>query len=324
MEASSHALDQGRVDALRFKVAGFTNLTQDHLDHHGDMANYEAAKRRMFVDCEPAVSVVNVDNEAGLRFASAARSPRIIRVGRTQNCHVFPVDMALDKDGIRGTVSVDESLVHLRTRLVGEHNLENLMLALGILHALGADLQLAASAFSGDFGVPGRLERCDQPGDDIVVVVDYAHTPDALERVLSAMRRFAEGRVVCVFGCGGDRDPNKRPKMGYAVGHLADYAIVTNDNPRTEQPESIAAAIEPGLRQANARYEVLLDRVAAIERAIVGANAGDIVVIAGKGHEPYQIIGTVSRPFDDRLQARMALHARRSSGRLQSRGGAEP
>ncbi len=322
MEVSSHALDQGRVDALQFEVAAFTNLTQDHLDHHGDMARYEAAKRRLFVDLKPQRAVVNVDNDAGVRFADATSAGQVWRTGRSQGCDVYPLDIVLDAQGIRGKVNVSGLIVSVQTRLVGEHNLENLLLALGIFRALDIDVPRAMDGLDGDFGVPGRLERCDHSSDDIVVLVDYAHTPDALERVLQAVRRLAKGDLWCVFGCGGDRDPKKRPKMGYAVGRWADYPIVTNDNPRTESPELIASAIESGLREAGAKYTVQLDRSLAIEQAVMDARPGDVVLIAGKGHEPYQIIGTTKRPFDDRDQARRALERRRGASALEEGRGA--
>ena len=322
MEVSSHALDQGRVDALHFEVAAFTNLTQDHLDHHGDMTRYEAAKRRLFVELEPQRAVINVDNEAGVRFAAASRAGRILRTGRGRGCEVCPVDILMDSQGIRGHIRVNGSVVPIQTRLIGEHNLENLLLAVGIFQALDVDVGQAVAGLSGDFGVPGRLERCETEADDIVVLVDYAHTPDALERVLQAVKKFAKRDLICVFGCGGDRDPKKRPIMGSAVGRWASYAIVTNDNPRTERPEFIAAAIEPGLREAGARYSVQLDRSLAIKQAITGAKPGDVVLIAGKGHEPYQIIGTTRRPFDDREQARRALSLRRRGTSPIESGGA--
>jgi UDP-N-acetylmuramoyl-L-alanyl-D-glutamate--2,6-diaminopimelate ligase len=315
MEVSSHALDQGRVDALRFATAAFTNLTQDHLDHHGSMELYELAKQRLFVDMAPSSAVINVDNPTGVLFADTARTERLWRVGRKSECNVSPLDVTLDAQGIRGTIRANGLDISFQTSLIGEHNLENLLVAVGILQALDVDVCAAVAGFSGSFGVPGRLERCETSEDDIIVLVDYAHTPDALQRVLQAVKRFAKTSVHCVFGCGGDRDPNKRPKMGYAVGTWADFAIVTNDNPRTEQPEAIAAAIEPGLREAGAHYSVVLDRAAAIEQTILEARAGDVVLIAGKGHEPYQIIGTTKRPFDDRDQARRALAIRRGRAR---------
>jgi UDP-N-acetylmuramoyl-L-alanyl-D-glutamate--2,6-diaminopimelate ligase len=198
----------------------------------------------------------------------------------------------------------------LKTRLVGEHNLENLLLALGILEALSVDLDAAVRGWEA-VAVPGRLERCDSPEDDILVLVDYAHTPDALERALAATRPLTRGRLHCLFGCGGDRDPGKRPKMGAAVGRLADRIIVTNDNPRTEEPRTIADAIEIGLKSVGASYEVELDRAKAIRESILSARAGDVVLIAGKGHEPYQIMGTVKLAFDDRVEARQSLAERR-------------
>ena len=315
MEVSSHALDQGRVDALRFAIAAFTNLTQDHLDHHGNMERYAAAKQRLFVELLPGSAVINIDNSAGAHFAETARTEQLWRVGRNSDCNVYPLDVKLDAQGIRGTINANGLIIPFQTGLMGEHNLENLLVAIGILQALDVDVRAAVNGFSGSFGVPGRLERCETSNDDITVLVDYAHTPDALERVLQAVKRFAERSVYCVFGCGGDRDPIKRPKMGFAVGSWADFAIVTNDNPRTERPEAIAAAIEPGLREAGARYSVVLDRAVAIEQTILDAKPGDVVLIAGKGHEPYQIVGTTKRPFDDRDQARRALAIRRDRTR---------
>ena len=196
--------------------------------------------------------------------------------------------------------------------LLGEHNLENLLLALGILDALDLDPAEAAVALGTAPPVPGRLERGDEDGDDIRVLVDYAHTPDALERVLAALTRVTPGAVSCVFGCGGDRDPGKRPKMGAAVGRGAVRAILTSDNPRSEDPADIAAAVELGLRESGTEYEVELDRARAIERAVLSARPGDSVLLAGKGHETYQLIGSERRAFDDRVEARRALALRRA------------
>ncbi len=309
MEVSSHALAQRRVAGLSFDVAAFTNLTQDHLDFHHTMEAYEAAKRLLFTEYQPRVSVINVRDEAGDRFAATARSSRVIRVG-TPDAEVRPVDVVLDARGLCGEVQVAGRRIELITRLVGEHNLENVLIALGILEGLEIDLTRAVEGWR-NFAVPGRLERCDGEHDDIIVLVDYAHTPDALVRALTASRRLTQGRVHCVFGCGGDRDPTKRAKMGRAVARLADEIIVTNDNPRTEAPEAIAAAIVQGLDEQSARYQVLLDRSRAIREAILAAGAGDVVLLAGKGHEPYQIIGTTKHVFDDRAEARRSLAARR-------------
>jgi len=310
MEVSSHAIVQGRVSGLSFDVAAFTNLTQDHLDFHGSMQAYAAAKRLLFTEFAPRVSVLNTRDKVGVEFAAVARSERVLRVGVERDCDVRPLNVELSSRGMRGDVLVDGKIQPISTRLVGEHNLENLLLALGILCALDVDLEAAVRGWD-EVAVPGRLERCDEPADDIVVLVDYAHTPDALERALAAVRPLTSGRVHCVFGCGGDRDPTKRPKMGAAVGRLADRVIVTNDNPRTEQPLVIAEAIEAGLHEVGAAYELLLDRAKAVELAILTAQRGDVVLIAGKGHEAYQIVGTVKHAFDDRVEARRALALRR-------------
>jgi len=313
IEVSSIALSLERVRALHFQVAAFSNLTQDHLDFHGTLAEYGETKARLFTDLAPEASVINVDDPFGEKLAKRAHG-RVLRVSKRRGADLFPKEITIDARGIRGVLSTPVGDVTLESRLVGEHNLENLLLSMGILAALGVDLKLAANALGDAPQVPGRLERCDEAGDDLLVLVDYAHTPDALERVLVATRSMTKGRVLCVFGCGGDRDPQKRPRMGAAVGRLADYAYLTNDNPRSEDPQKIAAAVEVGLREMDGQYEVELDRARAIERAVSRAEPGDVVLIAGKGHEPYQLIGAQSLPFDDRVEARLALSARRARG----------
>jgi len=313
MEVSSIALALERVRGLHFKVAAFSNLTQDHLDFHGSFAEYGESKARLFSELLPEASVLNVDDPFGAGLVTRAAG-QVTRVSKRRGADLFPKQVTVDARGIRGTFHTPAGDVQLESRLVGEHNLENLLLALGILHASGVDLARAVHALGEAPQVPGRLERCDEAGDDLLVLVDYAHTPDALERVLVATRSLTARRVVCVFGCGGDRDPQKRPRMGAAVGRLADYAYLTNDNPRSEQPAVIARAVEIGLREMDGKYEVELDRARAIERAISQAGPGDVVLIAGKGHEPYQLIGDQSLPFDDRIEARRALAARRNRG----------
>ena len=338
MEVSSIALVLGRVRAVRFRVAAFTNLTQDHLDFHGSMEAYAAAKMALFTTCEPGLAVVNVDDPFGVKVAAAAKC-KVLRV-RTKigatDADIAPLSVDASASGMRILAKVPGGDVEIKTRLVGLHNLENLLVAIGIASVLDLEVDRASAALEHEIGAPGRLERCDGPGDDVVAVVDYAHTPDALARVLDAVRevskpldeaggpRVAAPRVLCVFGCGGDRDPSKRVPMGEAVGARADVAIVTSDNPRMESPEAIAEPVEEGVRAAGltrlepediaaARrgYLVELDRQRAIAMAIDLARPGDVVVIAGKGHEDYQIIGTTRRPFDDRKEARDALRARR-------------
>jgi UDP-N-acetylmuramoyl-L-alanyl-D-glutamate--2,6-diaminopimelate ligase len=312
MEASSHALAQGRVDALSFDVVAFTNLSQDHLDYHTSMESYGAAKARLFTELHPRVSVVNVDDPFGRLLAKRAGGD-VFTVGRSVSANVRPVNVTLDGRGIRGSIATPRGTAIVESRLVGEHNLENLLVALGVLVGLGFDAEPAALALGSAPQVPGRLERCDDDRDDVRVLVDYAHTPDALERVLSAVRGVTSGDVICVFGCGGDRDPDKRPKMGRAVAHGATRAIVTSDNPRSEDPLAIVRAIEPGFAGSSTPYEVELDRARAIEKAVLGARPGDAVVLAGKGHETEQIVGAERRPFDDRVEARRALELRRGS-----------
>jgi UDP-N-acetylmuramoyl-L-alanyl-D-glutamate--2,6-diaminopimelate ligase len=318
MEVSSHALELGRVRAVRFRVAALTNLTQDHLDFHGSMAAYAAAKARLFTELGPGAVVLNVDDAFGRELVGRVKAPLIrvsARVGA--DADVVPTSARVDARGIAATVRTPDGEVSLASRLVGAHNLENLLLALGIACALDLELPRAAQALSAEAGAPGRLERCDEEGDDLTALVDYAHTPDALARALDAVRAVTRGKVWCVFGCGGDRDPTKRGPMGEAVARRADVAIVTNDNPRTEDPQVIAGAVVAGVRGAGKEPVVELDRRKAIDLAVRSASGGDVVLVAGKGHEDYQIVGTVKHPFDDRTETRRALQARRQ-GRGQA------
>jgi UDP-N-acetylmuramoyl-L-alanyl-D-glutamate--2,6-diaminopimelate ligase len=312
MEVSSHALALGRVRGVRLRVAALTNVTQDHLDFHGSMRAYAEAKARLFTELGPASAVINVDDDFGRALTDRVAAP-VVRVSKRADSGAEVALVAADVHvrGIRARVRTPRGEVEIASRLVGAHNLENLLLALGIAHALDLDPERAALALSLEPGVPGRLERCDGEGDDVRVVVDYAHTPDALARVLDAVRPIAGGKVWCVFGCGGDRDPTKRGPMGEAVGRRADVAIVTDDNPRTEEGRLIADAVLAGVRRAGAEPRVELDRRAAIALAVRSAVPGDLVLIAGKGHETYQIVGRVKHPFDDRVEARRALAARR-------------
>jgi UDP-N-acetylmuramoyl-L-alanyl-D-glutamate--2,6-diaminopimelate ligase len=303
---SSHAIALERVGALRFDVAAFSNLSQDHLDFHGSMAEYGAVKERLFDELSPRSSVVNVDDAFGKELAKRAQGTVVTVSGHTE-ASVSARSSEFGLAGIRAELVVFGRLLELRSRLVGAHNLENLLLSLGVLIALGEDAEAALAALAEVDAAPGRLERCDEPEDQRLVVVDYAHTPDALVRVLAALRPLTTGRLLCVFGCGGDRDPAKRPLMGRAVAEGADFAVVTNDNPRSENPQAIAQAILPPLIDSGTSHAVELDRRAAIELAISRSLPGDTVLIAGKGHEHYQIFGQQKRPFDDRIEARRAL-----------------
>ncbi len=313
MEVSSHAIELGRVEAVRFRVAALTNLTQDHLDFHGSMEAYARAKGRLFTQLAPVSVVLNVDDPFGreLGRTTGARLVRVSAKSTAREADVFPSVRRVDASGIEATVRTPSGDVTIASRLIGTHNLDNLLLAIGIAQALVLDVGRAADGLSRQAAPPGRLERCDSPGDSVTVLVDYAHTPDALARVLDAVRAIAPRRVWCVFGCGGDRDSTKRPLMGEAAARRADHVIVTSDNPRSEEPGAIAEAVAAAVRAAGVTPTVELDRRKAIELAVGSATEGDIVLVAGKGHEDYQLLGQVKHPFDDRVVARQALARRR-------------
>jgi UDP-N-acetylmuramoyl-L-alanyl-D-glutamate--2,6-diaminopimelate ligase len=315
MEVSSIALAARRMDGVRFRVAAFTNLTQDHLDYHGTMEAYAEAKARLFTELGPSAAVLHTGDTFGRALrARIAKGVELLdfdaRVG--SDAAIRPTQVLLGPAGIELSVHTPRGELALRSPLVGGHNVENLLCAVAIACMLEVPLEAIARGLSADVSVPGRLERCDDPSlDDVTVLVDYAHTPDALARVLETVRPFTPGSVICVFGCGGDRDPAKRPLMGEAAGRLADRSVLTNDNPRSEDPRAIAEAVVQGLERAGARYRVELDRRAAIDDAVRSAAPGDLVLIAGKGHETYQIIGDETSDFDDRVEARAALARRR-------------
>jgi UDP-N-acetylmuramoyl-L-alanyl-D-glutamate--2,6-diaminopimelate ligase len=270
-------------------------------------------KRRLFTDLGPDAVVLNVDDAFGreLALGAGSRSLRVSAQGAAADADIFPRHHHVSEAGIDVTVGTPAGDVKITSSLMGAHNLDNILLAIGVAHALGLDLGRAAEGLSSAPAPPGRLERCDGPGDSVTVLVDYAHTPDALARALAAVRGIARGRVWCVFGCGGDRDSTKRASMGEAAGRLADEVIVTSDNPRGEEPGAIAASVAAGVRAAGATPAVELDRRTAIDRAVALAADGDVILVAGKGHETYQIVGQAKQPFDDRIVARQALAQRR-------------
>jgi len=317
MEVSSHALALARVDGIDFDVAVFTNLTLDHLDFHATMDAYREAKRRLFAllaaGRKPVrTAVVNADDPSGP--AMVADLPiRTLTFGVRGRTDVHPTRWSSGGEGIRMNVRTPAGHLDIVSPLVGEHNVENLLAATGVGVALGMEPSMIARALGSVGSVPGRFERV-EAGQPFLVVVDYAHTPDALERTLETARKLRPpgGRLAVVFGCGGDRDRSKRPLMGEIASRLADRVWVTSDNPRSESPEAIIADIVAGIPGGPVldRHETLADRKAAIRRALAWAGAGDVVVIAGKGHETYQIVGSEVLPFDDRAQARAALAGR--------------
>ncbi len=322
MEVSSHALALGRVAGTRFAAAVFTNLTQDHLDYHRTMEEYFQAKRLLFLPDAPGagerpppgVSVVNLDDPYGRRLA--AEVPEAVTFALEREADYRAHDVQLSESGCRLRLETPDGTREVALPLPGRFNVANALGALAAVHALGSELDTLVAALERGVRVPGRMEPV-QEGQEFEVLVDYAHTPDSLENVLSAARELTRGRVVCVFGAGGDRDRGKRPLMGEAAARLADVAIVTSDNPRSEDPEAIIEQILGGA--ARARHlgappvTALADRTAAIVRAIDLAQPGDVVVIAGKGHEQGQEFADGRKiPFDDVSVARAALRARRS------------
>jgi UDP-N-acetylmuramoyl-L-alanyl-D-glutamate--2,6-diaminopimelate ligase len=321
LEVSSHALAQDRVAGMRFRAAGFTNLTRDHLDYHGDLERYFAAKRRLFLEhlAPDGVAVVNVRDPWGARLADQlGPGRRVWRYGDRAGDDLRAEDVASGLAGLSATFHTPAGSFAVRSPLVGAHNLENLLCAAGLALALELPRDAVARALAECPGAPGRLERVAARG--VSVFVDYAHTDDALARALEALRALSPRRLLCVFGCGGDRDRGKRPLMGEAAARGADAVVVTSDNPRTEDPAAVVAEIVPGLERAGlarlspaalaegARgFAVEPDRRAAIALAVAAAREGDAVLVAGKGHEDYQIVGREKLPFSDRAEARRAL-----------------
>lgn len=312
MEVSSHALAQGRVWGCPFAVSVFTNLTQDHLDYHKDMEDYFQAKALLFSpDYLQGRAIVNQDDPYGKRLIEQLPADRVWSYSVTDaTADLWTSDLVYLPEGVRGTLHTPQGTIAFQSPLVGQYNIANLLAAVGAVLELGLDLAGVAEALSQFSGVPGRMEQVQTtPDQDISVIVDYAHTPDSLENLLKAARPFIQGRMICVFGCGGDRDRTKRPQMGGIAATLADWAVVTSDNPRTEDPERILQDILAGIPNS-VQPTVMVDRAQAIRTAILQAQPGDGVLIAGKGHEDYQILGTEKIHFDDREQARSALAER--------------
>ena len=327
MEVSSHAIDLKRIYGLEYRVGIFTNLSCEHLDYHHTMEEYFRVKKRFFDDViggHPAV--MNVDDPWGARLHKEIQSPAVT-FGVDGPGDVSPIDVALSIDGITARIQGPGGKFSLSSALVGRFNLSNILAATAAAMSLGVSKECIQSGIEEMDAVPGRLERVSMP-DEPVVFVDYAHTGDALEKVLETLSDFKKGRIITVFGCGGDRDRTKRPGMGKIAAALSDLAIITSDNPRTEDPLRIIDEIEGGIEAGSTRYApeditngfmgkgyaIVADRRGAIALAVSVADDSDIVLVAGKGHEDYQIIGTRRLPFDDRVAVREALSTRRSGG----------
>ncbi len=309
MEVSSHALSLNRVDGIRFAVAAFTNLTQDHLDFHGEMEDYFQAKRRLFIGDRARRAVVNLDDEYGQRLVAELDCVTFSAAG-DEAADLRALELGFDAAGSRFVCAAPEGRFTVELPLPGQFNVANALCALACTRAIGIELPAAVAALADVERVPGRFEPIDE-GQPFAVLVDYAHTPDSLENVLVSARQISgTGRLICAFGCGGDRDRDKRPLMGEIAARLSDLAVVTSDNPRSEDPVAIIDEIRAGMGAGDAEVVVEPDRRAAIALALSGARDGDTVVIAGKGHEQGQEFEHGRKiPFDDREVAREELRA---------------
>jgi UDP-N-acetylmuramoyl-L-alanyl-D-glutamate--2,6-diaminopimelate ligase len=310
MEVSSHALDQGRVDGVRFEVAVFSNLTRDHLDYHGTLEAYGAAKARLFAWAGLRAAVLNTDDAFGRSLAAglpAGVDAWTLSTNGAVDARLRAEHLALVADGLRFDLVEGEARAAIASPLLGRFNADNLLAVAGALRAMGFAFDAVADVLPRLAPVHGRMTRLGG-GAKPLVLVDYAHTPDALAQALASVRGHVRGALVCVFGCGGERDRGKRPEMAAAAEAGADRVIVTDDNPRGEDGDAIVADILAGFREPD-RHAVLRDRRAAIRAAIAGSAPGDVVLLAGKGHEPYQEIAGVRHPFDDVAEARAALEA---------------
>jgi UDP-N-acetylmuramoyl-L-alanyl-D-glutamate--2,6-diaminopimelate ligase len=326
MEVSSHALALRRVDHVRFSAAVFTNLTRDHLDFHADMESYFRAKQRLFELLPPTgVGVVNVDDPRGAALGSSAARSVSYAIDRPADVRATSLSFSLS--GLACEVETPRGLLHLRSPMLGKPNAYNVLAAAATAMTLDVSFAAIEAGVAALDHVPGRFQVVSEPADEVTVVIDYAHTDDALKNVLETTRLLAQGRVITVFGCGGDRDTTKRPLMGAVAARLSDLIIVTSDNPRSEDPARIIEDVMRGIvppkdRQARATDRdpacyAVVDRADAIERAVREAVPGDVVLVAGKGHEKYQEIGGRTVPFDDVTVAREALaRRRRSSSRV--------
>jgi UDP-N-acetylmuramoyl-L-alanyl-D-glutamate--2,6-diaminopimelate ligase len=314
METSSHALDQGRVAGVPFVGAGFSNLTGDHLDYHKSMPSYAAAKASLFASLDPLASaVVNAADEWSARMIEQCKA-RVVRFGFTEDADYRARDIAIAASGTHFVLHTPDGVAEISMQLIGKHNIENALMASALVaESFGLTVHQIAAGLRDAQGAPGRLQSV-RNGLPFAVLVDYAHTDDALKNVLSALRPLTRGKLRVLFGCGGDRDTTKRPRMAAIAEEFADSIYVTSDNPRTESPQSILDQIAKGFSQAaESKVSFEIDRKTAIEHILSDAEPGDVVLLAGKGHENYQIIGTEKRHFDDVEEAARFLKLRQAA-----------
>ena len=315
MEVSSHAMDRNRVDGCNFDCVVFTNLTQDHLDYHSSIENYFNSKKKLFTHTLKKSSknnkfaVINIDDDYGKIILSELGNNVVTYSLCSDRSDVKAESIEISQAGTEADIVTKEGKLSLRSNLIGQHNLYNILAAVAVTLRLGTPLSTIETAFSKNIIIPGRLERIEN-NTGYEVLVDYAHTPDALQNVLNALTPLKKRNIITVFGCGGDRDRKKRPLMGEIAGRLSDIVIITSDNPRSEDPEKIVDEIEAGIRNSPAQnndYIKIVDRENAIKKSLEIAGKDDIVLIAGKGHEDYQIIGNKRVDFDDREIVRKYL-----------------
>ena len=319
MEVSSHALSLRRVDAMTFSAGIFTNLTRDHLDFHGDMDSYFRAKRRLFEMLpRDAPSLINLDDPRGTAVVEVSAKP--VTYAINQQADITPGPLTYSAEGLTFDIRTPRGSLQVRSKLVGRPNVYNILAAVSAAIALDLPFDAIETGIQTLDAVPGRFEVVSGPQDDITVVVDYAHTDDALRNLLETARPLAHGRLITMFGCGGERDRTKRPLMGAVAGRLSDVIVITSDNPRHEDPGRIIEEVQRGitsdtLRPGSQQFAIV-DRRAAVAQAIEIARPGDLVLLAGKGHEKYQIVGDASLPFDDVAVARELLVRRRTNSRV--------
>lgn len=308
MEVSSHSLEKHRISYCDIDVAVFTNITRDHLDYHLDFNNYFNAKKKLFSEIlnnsgkKDKFAVSNLDDPRGDDIAKEFKGDKIMYSVQDSRADVYAQDAKFSETGILAKVNTPWGRLNIESSLIGTHNLSNILGAISCSMCMGADIESVEKGISNVKNIPGRLERIDNDSG-FSVFVDYAHTPDALKNVLNVLRSFNENRLIVVFGCGGDRDTSKRPLMGMHAAEIANYVIVTSDNPRTESPGLIMLDIEKGIKSINglkSEYVLIEDRKNAIFKAVKMLGTGDVLLVAGKGHEDYQIVGTEKRHFDDR------------------------
>ncbi|QEK11948.1 UDP-N-acetylmuramoyl-L-alanyl-D-glutamate--2,6-diaminopimelate ligase [Crassaminicella thermophila] len=311
MEVSSHSLELDRVAGINYKIGVFTNLTADHMDFHKTIENYKNAKAKLFYQTSLA-NIINIDDKYGYEIADEIKklNTKLVTYGINKKAEVYAEDICIFSKGCSFTLVTPKFKGKLKITTPGMFSVYNALAAIAVCYVLGYNFDQIKKGIESVKGVSGRFETVENTGD-VTIIVDYSHTPDALENALNTIKQFVEGKIITVFGCGGDRDKIKRPMMGETAGKLSDYCIITSDNPRSEQPDAIIKDIEVGIKKTNCKYKMIVDRKEAIREAIKVSESKDIILIAGKGHETYQIIGDKIIDFDDKKVAQEILREER-------------